>query len=58
MRRCVALALVLLVACRQEPTFDERYDAAEKELQDRATEIDAELATQSVPEVESPSRER
>ncbi|MBT0669033.1 hypothetical protein HT136_11730 [Novosphingobium profundi] len=38
-------ALVLLVgACHQEPSFDERYDAASQSIQDRAREIDARIA--------------
>lgn len=44
MRRAVILlGLALLGGC-QEPTFDERYSAAEKATRDKAAEIDKELA--------------
>ena len=44
MRGPVALCLLLaLAACQQEPTFDERYDAASKQIGTSAKEMDAEL---------------
>lgn len=35
---------VLLCACEKEPNFDERYARTEKEIGQRATEIDQDLA--------------
>ena len=44
MRRIAALALLTLAACSSEPDFDERFEKAEAETRQLATEIDAELA--------------
>ncbi|ARU15983.1 hypothetical protein [Croceicoccus marinus] len=44
MRRIAALALLMLAACNSEPDFDERFEKAEAETRQLATEIDAELA--------------
>ena len=44
MRRIAALALLILAACNSEPDFDERFEKAEAETRQLATEIDAELA--------------
>lgn len=39
-----SLALtVLLVGCKQQPSFDERFKAKQGELEDRANAIDREL---------------
>ncbi len=43
MRAAAVIAILLLVACKREPTFDERYEAAGKEISDTAREIDAEI---------------
>jgi uncharacterized lipoprotein len=43
MRVLAVLALAMLAACHSEPSFDERYNAAEKQIRDTASEIDAEL---------------
>lgn len=43
MRLAALMIIVLLAACKREPTFDERYDTAEKQIRDTAKEIDAEL---------------
>ena len=43
MRLPVLIALLMLTACKREPTFDERYEAAEKEISETAREIDAEI---------------
>ena len=44
MRPVLALFLLpLLIGCRQEPTFDERYDAAQNEIMQKADELDAEI---------------
>jgi hypothetical protein len=45
MRRAVALSLLLLLAACK-PSFDERYDKAEKDIRTQAAEMDGELATQ------------
>jgi hypothetical protein len=42
--RCAPLMLLaLLAACSSEPDFDERYDAASKDLGTAAKEIDNEI---------------
>jgi hypothetical protein len=45
MRRWLAFTLLLpaLAACGQEPSFDERYDAAQKKVGTTATELDKEM---------------
>lgn len=46
MRCTVPLALLLLTAaaaCRDEPSFDERYDAAQKKISVSAERIDRDL---------------
>lgn len=45
MRRALPVALLLLSACHHEPDFDERYSAAQKQLDDTARQIDAQLAS-------------
>jgi len=41
-----ALALCLLApACKEEPSFDQRYDAAEEKIRRTAAEIDSDLRT-------------
>ena len=37
-------SLCLLTACQQEPDFDERYEAAEKNIREKAAELDADIA--------------
>ena len=44
-RAAILLGLALLGGCH-EPTFDERYSAAEKATRAKAAEIDKELAEQ------------
>ena len=43
--RTVALgcAMLSIAACNQEPTFDERYDAAKSSISEKAVEIDRDL---------------
>ena len=36
-----------LLACRQEPSFDERYEQADKQIREKAASIDAELGNRS-----------
>jgi hypothetical protein len=43
MRALAALALLLLAACHK-PSFDERYEDAEKAVHEKAAAIDRELA--------------
>ncbi len=42
MRR-LTLLLLLLGACSREPSFDERYSDTANEIEQRATNLDAEL---------------
>ncbi|MBL0915244.1 MAG: hypothetical protein IBJ13_06945 [Sphingopyxis sp.] len=44
MRRAAILLPLLLAACHQEPSFDERYDKAAKEIDTRAKAMDADIA--------------
>ena len=39
----LALAAISLGACRAEPDFDERYEAADKALRERAEALDRAL---------------
>ncbi|MGB3807703.1 MAG: hypothetical protein WA936_10935 [Erythrobacter sp.] len=43
MRGLAILALVILCGCEREPTFDERYEAAQEEIEAKAAELDREL---------------
>jgi len=36
--------LILASACREEPDFDERYQAAQEKIRDKAAELDKQLA--------------
>ncbi|MFM6933062.1 MAG: hypothetical protein ACKOUT_12555 [Novosphingobium sp.] len=40
----ICAALLALAGCKAEPTFDERYDAAQKALDAKSKAIDGELA--------------
>ncbi|WP_282947682.1 MULTISPECIES: hypothetical protein [unclassified Sphingopyxis] len=44
MRGLVLLPMLLLAACHDEPSFDERYDKAAKEVEARAKRMDADIA--------------
>ena len=44
MRALAVLPLLLLAACHAEPSFDERYDKAAKEVEARAKRMDADIA--------------
>ncbi len=44
MRALALLPLLLLAACHDEPSFDERYDKAAKEVEARAKRMDADIA--------------
>ena len=43
MRAAVLLLPLLLAACQDEPKFDDRYDAAAKEIEARAKAMDADV---------------
>lgn len=44
MRRLAILLPLLLAACHREPSFDERYDKAAKEIDARAKAMDKDIA--------------
>lgn len=44
MRRLALLLPLLLAACHKEPSFDERYDKAANEIEERAKAMDADIA--------------
>jgi hypothetical protein len=44
MRRLALVALLLLAACK--PSFDDRYDKAEKDIRAEASDVDSQLAKQ------------
>lgn len=53
MRRAAPALLALLAAatgCQDEPSFDERYDAAQERIRDTAQGIDNDLAKSSAGE--------
>ncbi|GLK45144.1 MULTISPECIES: hypothetical protein [Novosphingobium] len=55
MRVGLITALVLaaiLGGCKREPTFEERYKAANKTIVDRARQIDAQIAATGSPPLE------
>jgi hypothetical protein len=43
MRRFVLIGLLALAACKQEQSFDERYQAAQQQLEAKASGIEQEL---------------
>ncbi|WP_121115151.1 hypothetical protein [Croceibacterium ferulae] len=43
MRLVLAPTLLLLAACQQEPSFDERYEAAQKKVGTTAAGIEADM---------------
>ena len=49
MRLALLTILVLLSACKREPTFDERYQTAEKQIRDTAKDIDAAIEATGAP---------
>ncbi|TCD06614.1 hypothetical protein EYB45_02590 [Erythrobacteraceae bacterium CFH 75059] len=58
MRRALpiaALALMTLAACRQEPTFDERYAATHARIEAKSQEIDSDLHGRSGAAAQSPA---
>lgn len=40
----ILMPLLLLSACKDEPRFEDRYDKAAKEIEARATAMDADIA--------------
>ncbi|MDF2639768.1 MAG: hypothetical protein K0R64_2752 [Novosphingobium lindaniclasticum] len=47
--------LVALAACRQEPTFEERYDKASETIRQRAKSIDAQISATGAPASSAPA---
>lgn len=45
MRAAAVFVLVLLAACKAEPSFDERYARTQQRLETRAAEIDRQVAS-------------
>ena len=43
MRRLLILSALLLSACQSEPSFEERYEVAREQIEDKAKELDSEL---------------
>jgi hypothetical protein len=43
MRGLVVLAALVMGACKDEPSFDQRYEQAERHIRTKAAEIDREL---------------
>lgn len=60
MREAAVMVLLLLAlsACRREPNFDERYDAANAKLRNMAGQIDAQIAGTGAPESGVPEEGR
>ena len=54
----MVLLLLALSACRREPNFDERYDAANAKLRNMAGQIDAQIAGTGAPESGVPEEGR
>lgn len=53
------VATIGVAACRQEPTFDERFDAAQEEVEETVRSIDRDLETDTAaqtPATASPER--
>ncbi len=44
MRRAMLLPILLLAACKDEPDFDTRYEAAAGEIEARAKAMEADIA--------------
>jgi hypothetical protein len=44
---CVIVALVMLSACKREPSFDERYAGAQKVIRDKARELDRDMTSRA-----------
>ena len=44
MRFLIATCFLVFAGCTSEPTFDERYDAAEARIAKKAAELDEQLA--------------
>ena len=43
MRLAISALALALCACRSEPSFDERFSESEKEIEERAKELDEQL---------------
>ena len=49
MRRAGLALPLLLLACESDPTFDERYEETQTRIEEKAQDLDAELAEQPSP---------
>lgn len=49
--------LVALSGCHKEPSFEERYEAANEKISKRARDIDAQIAGTSTPPAEDASKD-
>ena len=48
--RLTLVAVLSMAACREEPDFDQRFDAAQQEIRERAEAIDRDLAKRARPQ--------
>ncbi|MEW9855834.1 hypothetical protein [Novosphingobium sp. M1R2S20] len=44
---CVLVALPALSACKQEPSFEERYASAQKTINSKAAELEKDMASRA-----------
>lgn len=51
MRVAALLVLIMLAACKAEPSFDERYAQTQQRLETRAAEIDRQIASPAATDV-------
>ena len=54
MRGVMILAALALGGCQSEPSFDERYEAAQETIEAKAKALDAELEQPPLPEADAP----
>lgn len=47
MRTAIILGALLIAGCKREPDFDERYAAAQRQLEAKSAGIDRDIATGS-----------
>lgn len=55
MRRPAAIVLLLFAAACHKPSFDERYEKAEKAVRDKAAAIDRDLQAQASESASAPA---
>lgn len=44
MRALAPILLIALAACDREPSFEERYEAAEQEIREKAAKMESDLS--------------